>query len=593
MPASRDGWPHALPLWTALVLAVVVQVAVAGLVVPAVWSGEMVDNDSLMRLQRVLDLHAGGGWFDPVFRGADAPFGFAMHWTRPLDALLYAGAVVLAPLTGAFRSALVIWGSVISPLLLLSTLVVLSWGLRPVFGRWAILPATGLLLIQPQLHMIYVAGRPDHHSLMGLLFAVLLAVLLRAAAGRTDRRHAWAAGLAAALSLWVSTESLVACGWAGAVYGLSWVWDGSEERRRDLAGFAAALAVGVLLALLLEHAPGAWTTPLYDRLSVVHLVLAAATAVPLIALSRAAVQPSGRLGRLVLLLLLAGALPMVVMLTAYPAFFAGPLAAVPPDEAAWQLDNIGEVTPLLPGNRAALPPFLFQLGLTCVSLAGLVLMLWRGTASERRAALVCLLGLLAYLPLALAMMRWASYTQVLAVVPLLYLGQRVMQGPPGLRVAVVGALVGGPYVAAALVTVPPAAARPAATCDWAAVQRVLVAQSRGRDDDILYTYVFVGPGILWTTGYRVVGAPYFHNTGVMETQAAFSAMDDAPLRAAMVRRGATWLLVCGAEAEGRLYHAKDGESLHDRLVRGVAPDWLRPVALPPELEPFRLYRRSG
>lgn len=62
-----------------------------------------------MRLLRVERLIETGAWFDHTIPRSNAPYGETLHWTRPLDVLLVAGAAPLAPVLG-WREALFAWG---------------------------------------------------------------------------------------------------------------------------------------------------------------------------------------------------------------------------------------------------------------------------------------------------------------------------------------------------------------------------------------------------------------------------------------------------------------------------------------------------
>ncbi len=61
--------------------------------------------DGYMRLNRVTQLYLTGDWYDSGIRRSNAPYGEVLHWTRPLDLLLLAGAFVSAPFSD-FRTGL-------------------------------------------------------------------------------------------------------------------------------------------------------------------------------------------------------------------------------------------------------------------------------------------------------------------------------------------------------------------------------------------------------------------------------------------------------------------------------------------------------
>src|SRR5699024_558914 len=56
------------------------------------------DADVYQWYVRVEALEAGQGWFDHVDPRVNPPEGHAQHWTRPLDGLLWIGALLLQPL---------------------------------------------------------------------------------------------------------------------------------------------------------------------------------------------------------------------------------------------------------------------------------------------------------------------------------------------------------------------------------------------------------------------------------------------------------------------------------------------------------------
>ena len=99
------GWLILLPLGC-LVLA---QTLLAWTGVTPVFDGALADPDAYMRLNRVLALHDGGDWFDPRDLRVNPPEGHVQHWTRPLDALLFAGAWLLEPLLGFRDRAPLCW----------------------------------------------------------------------------------------------------------------------------------------------------------------------------------------------------------------------------------------------------------------------------------------------------------------------------------------------------------------------------------------------------------------------------------------------------------------------------------------------------
>ena len=100
----------------------------------SVLDGELQGPDSYMRLLRVTQLFETGDWFNITIPHTNAPYGEELHWTRPFDVLLLAGALVLEPFLG-FERALYWWGSLSAPLLHVATALVLAWAVTPIFDR--------------------------------------------------------------------------------------------------------------------------------------------------------------------------------------------------------------------------------------------------------------------------------------------------------------------------------------------------------------------------------------------------------------------------------------------------------------------------
>src|SRR5919106_754270 len=264
---SPLGWLILLPLGC-LVLGQLLLVTTG--IIP-VLDGILVDPDGYMRLNRVLALHDGGSWFDSRYWRINPPEGHVQHWTRPLDALLLAGAWLLEPVVG-FRQGLYVWGVLFSPLCLALSVLALAWAIEPVLDRDARLFACLAYLMQPTVLAYSSVGRPDHHALLLLLFVTLLGLTFRLLTDPLDRRSARLAGAVAALSLWISLESLTFVGWSMAVLGLYWLLgDGGLGRQnRD---YAATLTGALAVALLIERGPLQLFVVENDRLSILHVTL--------------------------------------------------------------------------------------------------------------------------------------------------------------------------------------------------------------------------------------------------------------------------------------------------------------------------------
>lgn len=580
-------------IWLSGVLAVGLWLAFHALTwtfgaTPAV-EGRFMDTDSYMRLVRVTRLYQSGAWFDGGIPRGNAPYGMALHWTRPFDVLLLAGALPLAPLIG-FDRALSATATWISPLLHLGALLALFWAVAPLLGAWRRLLAVAALFVQIGVPAYALAGRADHHMLILLVFIVAFGLTLRVLLRPSDARFALAAGAVLGVGLWISVEFLVLLVATFAALGASWVLRAGERASGNLwhaLGLAAALA----LAIVLEHPPSLYLADIYDRISIVHL-LAALLAFGFWGLvlflegrGGALRSPWGRLALAAAGAVVAGGLLFV----AYPKFFGGPTVDVDPRLDANVLASIKELRPLLPHDTASFGRFLLYLGPALVAVPFLAALLLR----DRRPVLwdawlyvaLCT-GL--YLPLALAMLRFAPYAEVfLAIVLAEALGLLLTRLPRSSRAGLgaitrVGAclcvLLGFLFLGSSLLQAGPEARRASCALDGA-VETLTRSQGLGRRPRLILAHFDYGPELLFRTPHTVIAAPYYSNSGgLLDSDRIFRSSDVSLSRRLMDRRGVDLVLLCRDEAGPEAAFGE--ETFLGGLLRGQVPPWLRPLELP-------------
>jgi len=241
-------------------------------------SGLIKDNDSLTRAVRVTDLRADGAWFDTTLDRVNPPLGHTQHWTRPVDALLLAGAVLFEPVLG-FDDGLKLWAAIYPPLIHALTLLALVWAfsslIRSHEGKYYL-----ILLSFFQLTTVahFLPGRIDQHSLLVLFFVLTLGALVRLVlTPRPTRRFCVLAGAGGAMFLWISVEAIHAVVVALGVAGLGWLVAG-RARTAAMLWLTRALAGFTLLFLLIERGFGN-LLPSYqewDRLSLFYFAFTAA-----------------------------------------------------------------------------------------------------------------------------------------------------------------------------------------------------------------------------------------------------------------------------------------------------------------------------
>jgi hypothetical protein len=579
-------------IWLSSLLAVGLWLAFHALtwafgVTPAV-EGRFMDTDSYLRLVRVTRLFETGAWFDGSIPRGNAPDGMALHWTRPFDVLLLAGAVPLAPLLG-FEGALALAATWISPLLHLGALLALMWAVAPLFGVWRRLLAAVALFVQIGVPAYALAGRADHHMLILLVFVVGFGLNLRLLIRPFDARLALAAGAVLGVGLWISVEFLVLLAATFAALAASWMLRAEDRARKNLwhaLGLAAALA----LAVFLEHPPSEYLTDAYDRISVVHLLVALLAlgfwGIVLLLQGRglALHGPWGRVALAAAGAVVAGGLLFAV----YPKFFSGPTVDVDPRLDATVLGSIKELRPLMPHDGASFGRFLLFLGPVLVTVPFLGVLLLRG----RRAALwdawlYVALGTTLFVPLALAMLRFAPYAEVLVAVVLaealgLLLVRLSLVSLPSFRLlaragACLCVLLGFLFLGSSLLQAGPKARRASCALDGA-VETLTRPQGLGERSRIILAHFDYGPELLYRTPHAIIAAPYYSNSGgLLESDRIFRSRDLDLSRRLMGRRGVDLGLVCRDEAGPEA--AFGAETFLGGLVRGCVPSWLRPVDL--------------
>jgi hypothetical protein len=612
---SSLGWLILIPLGC-LVLGQAL-LALTGTV--PVFDGTLADPDSYMRLSRVLQLHETGSWFDSRFLRIDPPDGHVQHWTRPLDAILLAGAWLLQPALG-FARALHLWGVLISPVCLALTVVALAWAATPLLDRDARLFGCLALLMQPTVLAYSSLGRPDHHSLLLLLFMVLFGLTVRLLTAPQAHRMAAAAGLVAALALWISPEALAFIAPSFGALGLCWLLGDTAIAAR-IQGYLGTFFLGLGAALILERGPGALLVIENDRLSLLHVALAGALFLGWLAIvrvERALIggrqpRPEAGLRRGIALracLGVAGALAIALaMLVLFPGLRRGPLGAVDPLYARLRLQHIVEIQPLiaLDSLRAgeiakAARRVLEVLGIALPALPFLGALLVRRQGAARRLWGYLALTLAIFLALALYQVRWSIYTQVLLVLPysacvawlLGTLGRRFGDGAAKIwRPLVIVAALFWPLLIVQLLPQNQIAIADEEACPLGRLAPALTRAAGGTPRTIL-AFADFGPEILYRTPLSVLSIPNHRpQPGFTASYRILTARDDSAARSLLAEYRVDWILLCPGPVEGSIF-APEGaakDDLYQRLVDGAPPPpWLRPVPLEPALaRSFRLF----
>ncbi|HSN14588.1 MAG TPA: hypothetical protein VLT61_08140 [Anaeromyxobacteraceae bacterium] len=596
-----------LLLAVAMVIAVhawLIAIEVNPLRAGGAWN-QLWDPDSYTRLSRVLELRQTGAWYDPTFRGANFPAGFALHWSRFLDALLL-GPAWIGSLAMPFARALFGWAVALGPLLQLGAILLMSWGTRPFLRDGEFLLLAAFLTAQRGITYDFLPGLVDHHGLQVFFLLAAIALLLRTPGGR---RPGLFAGVAAALAIWASVESVVIAGALGAGLAAAWLLDGARDSARRLLRFAVGAAVTAAICLPLERSPSALLERSYERLSLVQvglLVGMAAVAALFVASTDRAVA-SGPLRRLGVALV-AGAAVGGLLVVAFPGLVRNPY-----------LDTAGVIQarllPYIPAEQRFLPTtpddaynFVLELGppLLAVALGAWTLLRSRPGEEERTRLLVTGTASAVFVAYAIYAFRGLPFAAAAGAVPwtvaIVRLWRQVREpgdgrpriGWPRLAAAS-GATVGHWAVAAviALLWMPAVRWKNAPECRWDELAAAVPALSAAEPGGAVLADVFAGPEIHYRTGRPVLGSPYHGNgEGVEATYRLFGA-PAAEAAGELEARQVRWVALCAATSADLLNHIRSQPwGLGSGLLMEIPPPGFERVALPPGLDGrFLLFMR--
>ena len=570
-------------------------------------TGLLVDSDSWTRVQRVLELRQGAGWFEETAPRLGAPSGLSLHWTRLLDVMILLPALTLERAFGfAPRDAVLLAGAWACPVLHAACVAAAVHAARGVWTGTGPVLAGLLIAGNPVVGGYSGFGRADHHTLVLLAELLALGAAVRAATRPDARAAAWWAGAFGGLGVWVSPEALLVAAPVLAGFGLLWVAEGARglpaaggggaagQGLRASLGFTLAVAAGVVC----EHPPSGWLGGEYDKVSAQHVLIGGLAA----AVFGAAGRVAGGVVRRAVVGGAAAAMAAGVLLLLRPGALHASLASVD-DGAARLTSMVSEMQPV------DLSPFSGLLGDAPLALAAapaalLALALavpgWRRDGKLAAAAPLGL-ALAAALPATLLHRRFAvdlaaPACLLAAGLPLLALRLRRPKLRPAMIVLGMAVTFGTPFLALLGAAVAPDTGPPqeaAALEDCGATALAAFGRhSRPRpapeptDPVLLANSINSGPELAWRTPFRVVGAPYHRGGGaIADTLAFFEAADDAAARAIAERRQVALVLICSPWPKEGAAPA----SLLGRLRRGEAPEWLAPVPLPDAPPGVRLF----
>ena len=570
------------------VVVVAVQAALLAGGNSGVLHGRLIDPDCYMHLQRAWAMLIDHRWHEALDFRINAPDGFAIHWTSLFDLLLTMGASLLAAFGIDPHLALLIWGSAISPILLIIGLAIFAWGVQGRLSLRGFIGLSFLFFVQSEASGYFLAGRPDHHSLvLGLLFAQL-AWAVALLDGRAGPRTAVCAGILAGIQLATSVEALLTI--LLMTSGLTAVWVIYGKRHLSALALYLAACGATALVWLLWDGGTHLLHPAYERLSIAHLMALGSGLAGFVVLWLADRRYAfnvirTRAGAAAL----AGIGAALATAAAFPDFFLGPWPHLDPVILAWHKQII-ELAPLLPTTPDVAANFLAQMTDPLVAVVLVIKLLWRGPEDDKPLMLFLLVGFAIFFPLALHQERFAAELQIVMLLPFTLAASAIMRSTwavswRGTKVPLRSVILAGILLAQILPSIllqsgfhlDTFRVKREPRCDWSGAIAALPGQTT--PGGIVLAPLWYGPEILWRTGLRTVAAPYEIPPALSDTAAFFQGSEAAAHQVAK-RRHISYVLICKFNEEA---------GFGQRLANGKAPAWLSAIAFtgaPPE---FHLY----
>ncbi|KUG02862.1 hypothetical protein ASZ90_019755 [hydrocarbon metagenome] len=561
----------------------------------SVSSGELVDTDNYMRLVRVEQLAETGDWYDSTIHRNNYPFGDTLHWTRPLDVLLLLGAGPLMPWLG-LKKALLYWGIVISPILGILSMLALVWATKPILVQQAQRLLLIILIAQPLLFQVFIFGRPDHHSLLALLFILLLGCLTRMLASIDLKKHSILAGLIAAAATWVSVEAIFSIIMVFVALIILWIMN-KDNYALMLRFFSLSLLGFTTLFLLVERPLSlVFTAAEYDKLSVVYVfvyLIAAAFSMGL-AMIKNAHWRTRTLSAVTL------ALPSVLAIyLAFPAFFHGPMSGVNPAIVPIWLSKVSEIQPLLLSGYFTSISFLGSAGL---ALSYLIIYYITKTCTGIKAPMLLLsTGFIFFTALTLYQIRMGFYSSIIISILLAFMLKDIIEYlskrpnkmtsfmRAGITILVILGFPSAGLMASSLQEDPPYKYQ-----DVKTLSRYLNEyQDEHPDTANILASIDFGPEILYRTDYNIISAPYHRNDrGIIYTYEVMTSDNMEKVKGMLAEREIDLIAIAPDSKEIVMYRTENNPlAFYERLKSDAVPEWLTKLKLPENVKKsFIIYK---
>ena len=558
---------------------------------------KLVDSDCYMHLIRASDLYHHGQWYDPVWIKSNAPFGEPLHWSRPFDVLLLAGAIPGSVFVD-FETALFWWGVVLSPFLLILALIALNWASRPVLSKDGTFFVIFLFLFQAMVLTCFQAGRPDHHSLLALFFILNIGFVLRLIARPFKKSVCYWAGAIGAMSIWISVESMVPICVTISGLGLLWILKRDEFLRKS-THYTLALFFFCCLFLMAERPYHNLVLVKYDSISIVYacilgLITLFWLAASILENTTKLVERKGiRLG----CGFIGGAFIAFVVWLLFPKLYQGPFADVDPRIITVWFNKTSEIQSLL-SREVSLGISVQLIGTAIVSFAFLFYVLFRRKEAVHRNAWIYMAvsGIL-FILVSIYQVRWAIYPYVILSIVMTELlcrlrkdngGQETNHWQTIRNITITFLFIVGFLGAGLLADEIFRKTSPGKSFQNPPIDQICeyLNQQQGENKQPLQimTCPFFAAEILYRTDYAIVATANTYGRGILYTYDVMTAETDDAAFEILQKRRTEMILLCPNSSESNMYF-KPGQTdtFYQRLCDGQMPDWLKQVELPENL----------
>ena len=596
--AATSGDRAAIPFLALLVLLMVVGLTASN------WSsliaGQLSGNDDYMRLVQVRDWLDGAGWYQMHQPRLNPPQGTPMHWARLVDLPLAGVIATLSPLIGSAHAELA--AVVLVPAGTFAVIVAsVVWAAGPLArAPGALLTGAGVGLLPMVVGQI-APGRIDHHGWQLACAVLMLGAAIRLADSPAARAPVIVAVVAGSLGTWIGQEVRPWILATHVVLGLAWV---GGHNAVATAGWRLSLGLlfGCLLALALAQPPSGWLTPACDALSVVTVGLMLAALAPWAAVKLSPLVtprlsvPGGAFYRC-LIIGVPGVAALGGLMALFPECRGGFFGDTDPGYRD-MLHQIVESRPLLTALSES-PSLGWSMVLAIVfGAAGLAVAALRG-GERRRLWLVVAVFFAIAAAGTVSQIRMGGFLQLFAMLPLGIGAGMIWRrvGRYGLLVRVFGRAasilallsISLPAMLLGSATSSEADERSdtALTCDVRSVVPVLDELADPGQRLVVAGNLDLAAPLLHASRHAALGGPYHRGAeGALAANRLLAETDPDTAHALVRSYRVDMVLICPTMGH---FAAPEPTALVRRLTDGQAPDWLAPVALPPD-STLRLFR---